>query len=467
VYKLKNNIHIYHINDLHSHFENWPKVANFISEKRVLHQQNGEEMLVLDIGDHADRFHPTTEATLGKANVRLMNELGYDYVTIGNNEGITLSKQQLEDLYKEANFDILVANLFEQDGSIPQWLKPYAIYQTKIGIKIGMIGLTVPYQKFYQLLKWDIREPFELLPSLIKKVREEGADFIIILSHLGINEDERMAREIEGIDLVLGAHTHHLLQDGMQINETMLCAAGKFGLNVGYVNLTVDTKETRVTKINPKVFSMEGVTESKATIASLQNELTNANLKLNEKIIEIDHPLEVQWFQPSVFPSLLAEAVREWCEAEIGMVNAGLLLGSLPKGKITIGDLHRICPHPINPCKVVLRGDELKEVILQAATPQMEQLKMKGLGFRGKVLGRMVYDGVNVETTLMEDGLPHVTSITIHEEPLDHDRDYVVATLDMFTFGRLYPEITHAKEKHYYLPEMLRDLLQWKLLKNA
>ncbi|MBM7661442.1 2',3'-cyclic-nucleotide 2'-phosphodiesterase (5'-nucleotidase family) [Bacillus mesophilus] len=461
------HIHLYHINDLHSHFENWPKVVSYIKQRREVHQREQEEMIVLDIGDHMDRFHPITEATLGKANVRLMNELGYNYATIGNNEGITLSKDQLDSLYSEANFSVLVSNLFEQNGRTPSWVKPYSIHKSSAGINIGLIGLTVPFQKFYQLLGWDVVSPFEIVPSLIQEVKQQGADCIILLSHLGINDDERIAREVEGVDLILGAHTHHLLPDGEEVENTILCGAGKFGMNVGYVKLTIDTTANKISSIEPKVVSIEGQEECYETLSTLQEEAERASRVLSKEVAYIDSPLEVEWYKPSTLANLLAEAIREWCEGEIGMINAGVLLDSLPRGKVTLGDLHRICPHPINPCKVHLKGDQLKEVILQAATPRMEQLKMKGFGFRGKVLGKMVYAGVEVETVVMADGLPHVTSILVNGEAINPEREYIVATLDMFTFGGLYPEISHSKEKQYYLPEMLRDLLQWKLLKNT
>jgi 5'-nucleotidase len=463
---VKKHIHLYHINDLHSYFENWPKVVHFINEKRKIHLENGEEMLVFDIGDHMDRFHPISEATLGKANVRLMNEVRYDYVTIGNNEGITLSNEQLEDLYSEANFEVLVGNLEEKEGMTPHWVKNYVIHETTTGLKMGLIGLTIPFQKFYELLDWNIRNPFELLPTLVKEVKDKGADFVVLLSHLGINDDERIAREVEGIDLILGAHTHHILPEGIQINNTVLCGAGKFGMNVGQVQLTVDQRNI-VTDVSPIVHSMETVQECQRTITQLKEEKSIADQKLEVKIIDLHESLDVHWFEPSPFPRLLAEVIREWCDAEIGMICAGVLLDSLPAREVTASDLHRICPHPINPCKVILQGDELKEVILQAATPKMEQLKMKGFGFRGKVLGRMVYDGVEIETAVLEDGVPHVTSITINGETVEPDRLYSIATLDMFTFGTLYPEISRAKEKQYYLPEMLRDLIKWKLLRNA
>ena len=65
-------------------------------------QIEGEACYIFDIGDHVDRSHPFTEGTKGKGNINLLNEAGYDAVTIGNNEGITMSKEALSSLYEDA-----------------------------------------------------------------------------------------------------------------------------------------------------------------------------------------------------------------------------------------------------------------------------------------------------------------------------------------------------------------------------
>ena len=90
---------LFHTNDLHSHFENWPKIRRLVKAKRSLYQKEGKTVVTIDLGDFSDRCHPLTEATDGRANVAIMNTLAYDLVTIGNNEGIGNSKKQLEHLY--------------------------------------------------------------------------------------------------------------------------------------------------------------------------------------------------------------------------------------------------------------------------------------------------------------------------------------------------------------------------------
>ena len=97
-------IHILHTNDLHSHFENWPRMRRFLLEHQAAYRKQGDTVLTFDIGDAMDRSHPLTEATNGQINTELLNQIGYDGVTIGNNEGFGNSDADLEHLYDKANF---------------------------------------------------------------------------------------------------------------------------------------------------------------------------------------------------------------------------------------------------------------------------------------------------------------------------------------------------------------------------
>ena len=110
-------IHLYHTNDVHSHFDSWPQISRFLRSAREKHKAGNEACYLFDIGDHVDRSHPFTEGTIGKGNIALLNHAGYDAVTIGNNEGITMSKKALTNLYEGADFDVILCNLKETDGS--------------------------------------------------------------------------------------------------------------------------------------------------------------------------------------------------------------------------------------------------------------------------------------------------------------------------------------------------------------
>jgi 5'-nucleotidase len=431
-------------------------------QEKERHMTNGESVFVLDIGDHVDRFHIISEATAGKGNVKLLNEAGYDYVTIGNNEGITLPKDDLERLYEEAAFPVLVANLFHPDGTRPHWVKPYELQILPEGITAAFIGITVDYPDFYSQLGWKITDPIIALEQCLNEVREK-ADVVILLSHLGRNADEYIAEHYD-IDVVLGAHTHHFFENGLLLHNTLLCCVGKWGQYVGHVKICIDRDTKQVMHKTARTISVKllgGYTKAEDTLDMLQKESEHI---MQETVVELKEDLNIDWFAETAFTQMLASSLKEWCGAEIGMVNAGVILESLPKGEVTRGDIHRICPHPINPCKLLVKGKTLREVIIKARRPQTEQLEVKGLGFRGKVMGKMIYDGVEIIPDTIPGNKLLLKEVLINGEPLEPERVYTVGTIDMFTFGYLYPELATAQEKHYFMPEFLRDVLTDKLI---
>ena len=236
---METKIHFYHVNDLHSHFENWPKIRRYLNQKKKEHQALGESVFLFDIGDFLDRVHPLTEATDGYANIMLMNQVQYDAVTIGNNEGIGNSKNILNNLYRDANFPIVLANMVDnEDDRIPGWAKPYIIKTTDEGVRVGIIGLTAPLYLSYIPNGWLPKESFEVLPQLLTELRTQ-TDVIVLLSHMGIIEDEHMAEMYEDIDVIIGAHTHHVLPQGRKIEGTLLTGGGKWGTYIGHTTITL------------------------------------------------------------------------------------------------------------------------------------------------------------------------------------------------------------------------------------
>src|SRR5699024_10231523 len=104
---------------------------------------------------------------------------------------------------------------------------------------------TAPFNPFYNLLHYHIDESAETLAWELQELRED-VDVIVLLSHLGINEDRRSAQLFPELDVIIGGHTHHLLQQGEVVKETILTAAGKHFSHVGEVLLTFDHQEKRI-----------------------------------------------------------------------------------------------------------------------------------------------------------------------------------------------------------------------------
>ncbi|WP_236339715.1 5'-nucleotidase C-terminal domain-containing protein, partial [Paenibacillus plantiphilus] len=162
--------------------------------------------------------------------------------------------------------------------------------------------------------------------------------------------------------------------------------------------------------------------------------------------------------------NLLAAGLRRWTDAEIGIVNAGQLLGGLAAGDVTEGDIHALCPSPINPCRMKLSGTALRSALEEALLGEFIDKEIRGFGFRGSVLGTLAVDGLEIHWN--PNGAPYdkIVSITVNGEPFDDNRRYTIGTIDMFTFGVGYETIKGGTDVHFFLPEFIRDVLAAELV---
>lgn len=454
---MRENIHLFYTNDLHSHFEHWARIVHFFKENKTKIVNRKESCFLFDIGDHMDRVSPIAEAFMGKANVELLNAAEYDVVTLGNNEGITLSHDDLYHLYDDANFSVVCSNMHNLIDEQPPWLKISTQLISENGVRIAVLGLTAPYSAYYQLLGWQVDFPQETLERHLAEVKKD-ADIIILLSHLGLNEDRQIAMNHSEIDIIIGGHTHHLLRTGEMVEETLLTAAGKNGEFVGNVLLTWDHTNQKLINKEAYAINIAHLPKDEKTVEKLSSLQQEANTILSVPVVHTEESLEVDWSKSTPIIKSLTETLKEWTKADCAMLNTGLLLESFPSGTVSYEDVHRICPHPINPCVVELDGDELMEVIRSSYTSAFTEFALKGFGFRGKKLGKMVFSGLEIET-IDYGNHESIKRVFWNGEPLQKERTYSVATADMFTFGRLLPEISRSESKIYYLPEFIRDLL--------
>src|SRR5699024_5302201 len=121
-----------------------------------------------------------------------------------------------------------------------------------------------------------------------------------------------------------------------------------------------------------------------------------SNPILDKQIIYTEDPIKVDWYESVSIMEALTEKVRLKTNADCAMLNAGLLLEGFEAWTITYKDVHHACPHPINPCVVTLTGDELTEVVRASLSQAFMDIELKWFGFRGKVIGRMIFANLQV-----------------------------------------------------------------------
>lgn len=443
---------ILHTNDLHSHFENWPRIRRYLATTRQQEQAAGATVYTVDLGDHIDRAHPVSEATNGQKNVALMNQIGYDAVTIGNNEGLGFMRPQLDHLYDHANFPVVLGNLRTlDDQTLPRWAVDHQLYRSAAGTRVLILGLTAPYDLTYPLAGWQPIPAMTALTTLLERYRQQ-ADVCILLSHLGLPVDRQIAKRFPQIDVVVGSHTHHLLPHGEQDNHSLLAAAGKYGQYVGRIDLEVDDQHHVIHK-EASVVETASLPEEPADAEEVQG-LTDLGeaILTEQRVAKLPVTLEANFTgNPQVVREGL-HAIAEYAGTQAAVLNAGLFLHDLPRGIVTQKQLHQVLPHSMHVMTVTLDGYNLWRLVQEFETMRrfLRHFPMKGMGFRGKVFGELAYLGIAYD--------PQTRAVTWRGEPLSPLKHYRVAMLDHYLFIPFFPTLSIAGENHILYHDLLREV---------
>lgn len=444
-----------HTNDIHSHFDAASRIATFVDEVR---RSVGEDnVLLLDCGDFLDRVSVETEGSGGVANVALLERFGYDAVLIGNNEGLSYTIGELDTLFSEFPIPVVCANMVQRDnGEPPTWMTP-CWTTVKSGMRIGIIGLTAAFDVYYRLLGWEALEPISVARTYVSRIRQ-NVDVVIVLSHLGLAYDKQLAEQVDGIDLILGGHTHHLLSSPIIVGSTTIGAAGKFGQHVGRLEIKLEAGENRV-RITGGCMPTDELRRDAGVDRLIADYRVEALAAMNRPVASLVGPLPLHPYEESPLATLLASAVRRVTGTEIGLVNAGQLLGGLDAGEVTELTIHELCPSPINPCAIKLSGRQLVHALEESLLPEYYELEFRGFGFRGRVLGTLCTDGLELLIDESKPAYDRIVEARVGGEPLQADRIYDVGTLDMFTFGVGYVGLKEGTDVRYLLPDYIRHTL--------
>ena len=184
----------------------------------------------------------------GEVEVKLMNEMGYEAMTIGNHE-FDFGMDNMARLFKMAKFPVVCANYNLDATPLKDIVKPYVILE-KYGLKIGVFGLGAKPEGLIQANKCEgviYENPIEVSNEIAALLKKKGCDVIVCLSHLGIQMDERLVAKTRNMDVILGGHSHTFMKGpktylNMDGKEVPVMHSGKSGVRVGRLNLTLKRK---------------------------------------------------------------------------------------------------------------------------------------------------------------------------------------------------------------------------------
>lgn len=445
-------ITILHTNDLHSHFENWPRIRRYLKTTRQQVMADGATVYTFDLGDHVDRVHPVSEATNGQQNIQLMNQIGYDGVTIGNNEGLGFVRAQLDHLYDHANFPVILGNLRTPDThELPDWAIDHRLLTTAAGTRLLVLGLTAPYHLTYPLAGWQILDVQPTLAALLQRFAGQF-DVCVLLSHLGLDVDRLLAKRFPQVTVIIGSHTHHLLPHGEHDHQSLLAAAGKFGRYIGKIELSItpDHQVKSAVASVTETATLPVADGDTAEITSLQD--LGESILSEQRVANLPTAMEAD---PTGQPRLVREglhAIAEYAGTQAAILNAGLFLQDLPSGVVNQNQLHQLLPHNMHVMTVTLSGYDLWRLVqeFELARLFLRRFPQKGMGFRGKIFGELNYLG------LAYDAVTH--QVTWHGEPLSPTRQYRIAMVDHYLFIPFFPTISIVGKNQILYDDLLREV---------
>ena len=198
---------------------------------------------------------PLVNLNKGLNAILFMNEAGYDLMVPGNHE-FDFGFDNLKELEQKAKFPIISSNILDKETGAPVF-KENMIIETTVG-KIGIFGLTSPETltkanpKNVASLHFPAGEElYEIARQQVKKLTEAGADYIICVAHLGIDNESEPNRSIDvienvdGIDVVIDGHSHSVIE-GDKYGNTILVSAGTKLSHVGVVTIDKDGITTKL-----------------------------------------------------------------------------------------------------------------------------------------------------------------------------------------------------------------------------
>ena len=446
---LDNDIVILYTNDVHCGVDDNLGYAGLATVKNALEAQGKHVVLV----DNGDAVQGDTIGTLsnGEYIIDIMNEIGYDVATPGNHE-FDYGMDQFFALTEQANFPYVSANFVDNDGNTV--LDPYVIKDVA-GVKIAFVGISTPKTittstpKYFQddngnyiyAFQQDEtgEELYAAVQSAVDAARAEGAQFVIALAHLGIEEDcspwtsSEVIVNTTGIDAVLDGHSHSLIECEKVKNkdgaEVLLSSTETKLAYIGCLTIKDDgSMSTTLISDNGMKDFIGGIQEEfeelvNTVVASTDVDLIIKDPASGERIVRVSE---------TNLGDLCADAYRAMSGADVAIVNGGGVRADIPAGDITYGQIIAVHPFGNEMCVVECTGQE----ILDALELGCSKLPAESGGFL-QVSGMTYTIDLNVESTVKLDengmfvsveGERRVKDVTVGGEPLDPEKTYTLAS---------------------------------------
>lgn len=437
-------VQVLHFNDFHAqikpfkkHYKDEQKVGGVAHLVTKIKQLKNKKTMVLLAGD-AFQGTPFSTVFKGEATFRALN--GHlDAMILGNHE-FDYGQDNLRKRIKAADFPVINGNVYTKDGK-PFTDKAYMI--KKIGkAKIGIFGLvtketavtTHPKNVKGLVFKNEIPRAKEL----VKKLKAEGATVIIALTHLGFEDDKKLAKNVAGIDVIIGGHSHTVLKNGYKVNSTLIAQAGYSGMYLGKVDISVDSKsgkfsgaKAQLVPISPKIKAdPQTVQILKSYKKKLDGQMKQV---IGKTTVALEGSRKVVRNRETNLGNVLADILKNRFNAQIAFLNGGGIRASIDKGDITVEEVLKVLPFGNGVTVMKLSGKDIRAILSKSAAkkPAKGNFIQVSEGFKYEVKNKKL------------------VSASLNGKKIEDGKMYKVVTSDFLAAGGDgFTEFKNGKDKY-------------------
>jgi len=377
---------ILHTDDTHAHLEPFepfgqPLQGGIARRYTAIQQVKAEGGNVILV-DGGDAFQGTLffNQWQGEEEAYFMNALGYQAMAVGNHE-FDSGPTALANFIQKAKFPVLSANVdASAEPALAGLIPAYTVLEVA-GEKIGVFGLTTEETAFISSPGPNVafKDAAESAKATVAELETQGINKIIALTHLGYNEDLTLAAAVDGIDVIVGGHSHTLLgsMEGAKgpyptvvtspAGDTVLIVhAHEWGKYLGRLDVTFTADGKVESYSGEPIFIDESIAEDAAIVADVAQyaepiETLRATV-IGQAAVDLEGTRELVRSQETNLGNLICDAVLWKTAAEntqICIMNGGGIRASIPAGDVTMGQVLEVLPFGNQIATFGLKGSDV------------------------------------------------------------------------------------------------------------
>lgn len=314
--------------------------------------------------DGGDIFQGTliSNSFEGASTFDTMNAIQYDAAAIGNHE-FDWGVDVLKDRIAQAKFPVMGANVYdEKTNKRVDWAEPYTMVE-KGGYKIGIIGFATPQTPATTLATHveglSFPTPAPIAKELAAELREKGADFVIVTSHLPgehakdsdeiIGELTDLAMESKGsLDAIVGGHSHQRVSG--HVNNIPVVEAQSYTAAMGHIQLFIDKKTKQVYSSESGILETKvGLTKEDDAVAGIVSGYQEQVKEIAAEVVskttgDLTRTPSEGKYGVSQLGNLISDAMMQKADAQVAFQNIGGVRANMEGGDITYGDVFSVIP---------------------------------------------------------------------------------------------------------------------------